>query len=60
MLVEVYYQLYSNKIDYLMTFLMNWTFFDPNFYEIYDKTTNILQVILLILSSRKLANLPHP
>ena len=50
-LVGVHYQLYNNKVNYLMIFRTSWTFFDLNPNEIYDKTTSILQFILLTLSS---------
>ncbi len=59
-LVEVHYQLYSNRADYLKSLQTNWTFLDPNLDEVYDKTTSVLQLNLLILSMRKLADLPHP
>ena len=56
----VHYQLHSNGADYLKTLQTNWTFLDPNPDEVYDKTTSVLQLILLMLSSRKLADLPYP
>ncbi len=58
-LVEVHYQLHSNGPDYLKSLRTNWTFLDSNPDEVYDKTTSILQLILLILSSWKLADLSH-
>ena len=59
-LIGVHYQLHSNREDYLNILGTNWTFLDPNPDEVYDKTINILQLILLILSSQKLADLLHP
>ncbi len=59
-LVRVHYQLHNNKADYLKSLQTNWTFLDPNLDEVYDRTTSILQLILLRLSSRKLADLPYP
>ena len=59
-LVGVHYQLHSNGADYLKTLRTNWTFLDPNPNEVYDKTTSVLQLILLMLSSQKLADLPRP
>ena len=59
-LVGVHYQLHSNEADYLKTLWANWTFLNPNLNEVYDKTTSVLQLILLMLSSRKLADLPRP
>ena len=59
-LVGVHYQLHNNGADYLKTLRTNWTFLDPNPNEVYDKTTNILQLILLMLSSQKLADLLRP
>ena len=50
-LVRVHYQLHSNRADYLKTLETNDIFFDPNPDEVYDKTTSILQLILLILSN---------
>ena len=58
-LVGVHYQLHNNRADYLQTLRTNWTFLNPNPNEVYDKTTTILQFILLILSSQKLADLPY-
>ncbi len=57
-LVGIYYQLHSNGADYLKSLWTNWTFLDPNPDEVYD--TSVLQLNLLILSSRKLADLSHP
>ena len=59
-LVGVHYQLHSNGADYLKTVRTNWTFLNPNLDEVYDKTTSVLQLILLMLSSRKLADLLLP
>ncbi len=59
-LVGVHYQLHSKEADYLKTHRTNWNFFDPNPDEIYDMTTSVLQLILLMLSSRKLADSPRP
>ena len=59
-LVGVDYQLYNNWADYLKTLRTNWTFLDPNPNEVYEKTTSVLQFILLMLSSQKLADLPRP
>ena len=56
-LIGVYYQLHSNEADYLKTFWTNWTFLDPNPDEVYDKTTSVPQLILLMLSGQKLADL---
>lgn len=56
-LVEIHYQLYSNNTDYLKTFWTSLIFLNLNYNEIYDKTISILQLILLILFSRKSANL---
>ena len=58
-LICVHYQLHSNRADYLKTLRTNWTFLNPNLDEVYDKTTRVLQLILLILSSQKLADLPR-
>ncbi len=57
-LVEVHYQLHSNGADYLKSLRTNWTFLDLNPNEVYD--TSVLQLNLLMLSSRKLADLLHP
>lgn len=57
LLIRVYYQLYNNKADYLKTFQTSLIFPDLNFNEIYNMTTSILDLILQILSSRKLADL---
>ncbi len=57
-LVGVHYQLHSNGADYLKSLRTNWTFLDPNPDKVYD--TSVLQFNLLMLSSRKLADLPHP
>lgn len=51
--------MHSNEVDYLKTFKTNLIFFDPNFIEIYNKITSVLLLILLILSSQKLADLPY-
>ena len=60
MLVGVHYQLNSNGVDYLKIFQTNWTFLNPNPDEVYNKTISVLQLILLMLSSRKLADLLLP
>ncbi len=57
-LVGVHYQLHSNGADYLKRLRTNWTFLDPNPDEVYD--TSVLQLNFLMLSNRKLADLPHP
>ena len=61
-LVGNHYQLHghSNGANYLKSLWTGWTFLDPNPDELYDMTTSVLQLILLILSSRKLANLLYP
>ena len=59
-LIGVHYQLHNNVADYLKSFRTNSTFLNPNLDEVYDRTTGVLYLILLILSSWKLANLPHP
>ena len=59
-LIGVHYQLHSNEADYLKILQTNWTFFNPNPDEVYDKITSVLQLVLLTLSSQKLANLPRP
>lgn len=59
-LVGVYYRLHSNGLDYLKTLWTNWIFLDTNPDEVYDKISSILQLNLLILFSRKLANLSRP
>ena len=59
-LVGVHYQLHNNEADYLKNLWTNWTFLDPNFDKVYDKTISVLQLILLMLSSQKLADLPYP
>ena len=41
-LLEIHYQLHSNRADYLKNLRINWTFLDPNLNEVYDKTTSIL------------------
>ena len=56
-LVRVHYQLHSNRVEYLKTLWINQTFLDPNSDKIYDKITSVLQFILPMLSSQKLANL---
>ena len=58
-LVGVHYQLHSNEADYLKSLWTNWIFLDLNLHMIYDKIISVLQLILLMLSSQKLANLPH-
>lgn len=58
-LVGVHYQLHSNNSDYLNTLWTNQIFFDPKSDEVYDRMTNILQLILLMLSNQKLHNLEH-
>ena len=58
-LVEVYYHLHSNGTNYLKSLQINWTFLELNLDEVYDKTISVLQLILLMLFSQKLANLPH-
>ena len=57
--VGVHYQLHSNGADYLKTVWTNWTFLDPNPDLIYDKTTSVLQLTLLMLFSQKLVDLQH-
>ncbi len=59
-LVGVQYQLHSNGADYLKSLWTHWTFLEPNPDEIYDRTTSVLPLNLLMLSSGKLADLPHP
>ncbi len=59
-LIRVHYQLHSNGADYLKSLQTNWIFLNPKPDEVYDKTTSVLQLILLILFNYKLANLPHP
>ena len=49
--MKVYYQLHSNKADYLKSLWNNWSFLNLNPNEVYDKTISILQLILLMLSS---------
>ena len=58
-LVGNHYQLHghSNGAKYLKSFRTGWTFLDPNPDEVYDMITRILQLILLIISSCKLADL---
>ena len=58
-LVGVYYQLHSNRANYLKTLQTSWIFLDLNPDEVYDMTTSVLELILLIVSSQKLADLPH-
>lgn len=60
-LVGNHYQLHghSNGASYLKSLRTGWTFLDPNPDEVYDMTTGFLQLILLIISSRKLADLPR-
>ncbi len=58
-LVGVHYQLHSNEVDYLKTLQTSQTILDLNYDEVYNKITSVLQLILLILSSRKLADLLH-
>ena len=58
-LIGVHYQLHSNRADYLKILRTNLTFLDPKPDEVYNKITTVLQFILLMLSIRKLADLPH-
>ena len=60
-LVGNHYQLHShsNGARYLKSLQTGWTFLNPNPDEIYDMTTGFLQLILLIISSQKLAHLPR-
>lgn len=58
-LVAVHYQLYSNAANYLIIFQTGWTFLDCNLDEVYNMTTSILKLILLIVSNWKLPNLLH-
>lgn len=58
-LVGVYYQLYRNGVNYLKILWIGWTFLNFNADEIYDMITSILELILLIVSSCKYANLPR-
>lgn len=57
--VRVHYQLQNNRTNYLKILQTNCTFLDPSSNEVYDMTINILKFVLLILSSRKLADLPN-
>ena len=60
-LIGNHYQLhcYRNRANYLKSFWITWTFLDLNLDEVYDITISVLQLILLIISSQKLANLLH-
>ena len=57
-LIGVHYQLYSNGANYLKTLQTGWIFLDLNLDKIYNMTTSVLELVLLIISSRKLADLP--
>ena len=61
-LVENHYQLHghSNGANYLKSLQTGWISLDPNLDKVYDMTTSILQLILPIIYSQKLANLPRP
>lgn len=58
-LVRIHYQLHSNRANYLKTLRTDWIFLDLKPEEVYDMTTNVLELILQIVSSQKLADLPH-
>ena len=58
-LIGVYYQLYSNGANYLKTIWTSWTFLNLNPDKVYNMTISVLELILLIVSSQKLANLSH-
>lgn len=53
-LIENHYQLYrySNGAKYLKFFRIGWTFLNPNPNLVYNMTTSILQLILLIIFNR--------
>ena len=61
-LVGNHYQLHdhSKGANYLNFLQIGWIFLNPNPDELYDMTTSVLQLILLIISSWKLANLLRP
>ncbi len=59
-LVGESHELHSNVTDYLKSLRTNLTILKPNPDEVYDRTTSVLQLIWLMLSSQKLADLPHP
>ena len=48
---------YDNRANYLKFLQTGWILCDPNPNEVYEITINILQLILPILSSQKLADL---
>ena len=52
-LVGNHYQLHghSNGANYMKSLRTGWTFLNPNSDEVYDMTTSVLQLILLIISS---------
>lgn len=58
-LVGIYYQLHSNRANYLKILQTSKTFLDPNPDKVYDMITSVLELILPIVSSRKLADLPY-
>lgn len=58
-LVEKYYQLHGHSIavSYLKSLWTGSIFFDPNLAEVYNIIIGDLQLILIGISSQKLANL---
>lgn len=60
-LIGIHYQLcdHRNGANYVKSLQTGWTFFDPNPNKVYDMTSVFLQLILPIISSRKLADLPR-
>lgn len=58
-MVGVFYQLHSNEANCLKVLWMSWTFLDSNPDVIYDITNSILELILIIIFIRKLADLPY-
>lgn len=58
-LVGIHYHLYRNRTNYLKILQTGGIFLDLNPNEIYNMTTSVLELILLIVSCQKLANLLH-
>ena len=48
---------HSNGATHLKFFCTGWIFFNPNPDKVYNMTTSVLQLILIIISGQKLANL---
>ena len=58
-LIRVHYQLYKNGVNYLKTLHTGWTSLNPILDEVYNMITSIWKLILQLICSRILSDLPR-